>query len=276
MTGKINGVGVRFDRSADSYDAHSDVQRTMADMLMASIAEPMNDGAADRLDILEIGCGTGALTHRLTDEWPAAHITALDLAPAMIERAKRRVSSNRACFIHADAEAWVNVAKAASFDLIVSNACFQWLASPGITMRRLRSLLRIDGSLIFATFGPATFCELHEAFAEAYRINGLEPQRHGLSFQSSNQWVDMLKDAGWSNIECQRRLHTETHASARDFLHAVKAMGASASEAVGSRGLGPRRLFADMYKEYEERFGTPGGVTATYELLLIRSELKRR
>jgi len=34
-----------------------------------------------RLDILDVGCGTGYLTKLLLDRWPDARITAIDIAP---------------------------------------------------------------------------------------------------------------------------------------------------------------------------------------------------
>lgn len=64
---------------------------------------------------------------------------------------------------------------------------------------------------------------------------------------------------------------TEKYDSARDFLHSVKAMGASASEAVTIPDLGSRQLFFQMFKEYESKYRMQGGVFATYDLLLIQT-----
>ena len=126
---------------------------------------------------------------------------------------------------------------------------------------------------MFTTFGPDTFYELHQAFNEVYRASGMEPQRHGLSFQSTDQWKNLLKEAGFSSIQDERAIQKETYASARDFLLSVKAMGASTSEAAAMPGLSSRRLFARMYKEYEEKFSIQGGVVATYDLLLIQARV---
>lgn len=282
MSSKKSAIRRQFDRSAaGSYDKHAFVQRMMADRLQKSLIGWKSEADSSGLDILEIGCGTGTLTERLVNEWPSASITALDLAPAMIEAAKRRILSSavehadsrnrgsaRLRLLHADVEQWVADSKADSFDLIVSNACFQWLSDPAQTLHHLRRMLRVGGLLAFTTFGPDTFRELHLAFQEAYQASGMEPQRHGLSFQSAAGWKRVLEEAGFSQVQCVNSIHRETYASPREFLHAVKAMGASASEAADVRGLSPRRLFAGMYKAYENRFCIQGGVAATYELLL--------
>ncbi|BBI35947.1 malonyl-ACP O-methyltransferase BioC [Cohnella abietis] len=284
MSSRISDIRRQFNRSANSYDAHAHVQRLMSDRLAKSFLGWKNKSNIAGPHIVEIGCGTGALTEILVTEWPSASITAIDIAPAMIQLAEQRVlldeanfnrirkmTPDRLRFLHADVEMWAENAPTSSFDLIVSNACFQWLSNPKQTLGHLRRMLRPGGALIFTTFGPDTFCEMHKAFNEVYRANGMEPQRHGLRFLSPNEWNSVLKESGFSSIQSESSIHTEKYASARDFLHTVKAMGASTSEAVTIRGLSSRRLFASMYKEYEGKFSIQGGVAASYDLLLIQA-----
>lgn len=284
MSSKNSSIQRQFNSHASSYDAQAHVQRTMAERLTKSLIEWKNKGYTDEPNILEIGCGTGALTEIIVREWPNASITALDIAPAMIKVAEQRVLStvpnhlstrsstlDRLSFLHADVEMWAADAGTASFDIIVSNACFQWLSSPEETLGHLRRMLRPEGLLIFTTFGPDTFCELHQAFNAVYRASGMEPQRHGLSFQSISQWSHLLEKTGFPNIQYECSIQTEKYPTARDFLLTVKAMGASTSEAPMISGLSSRRLFANMYKEYEDKFSIQEGVAATYDLLFIQA-----
>ncbi|MDQ0877440.1 malonyl-CoA O-methyltransferase [Paenibacillus sp. V4I3] len=287
MIGRKTAIGRQFNRSATgSYDIHAHVQRIMAKKLLTSLEDWTSESDCNQPNILEIGCGTGTLTEMVVNHWSCSSITALDIAPAMIEAAEQRVRSNaanfvdynnrqpsRVNFVHADAELWAASVPSSSFNLIVSNACFQWLSCPIQTLEHLYRLLHTGSLLAFATFGPDTFRELHTAFDAVYRAGGMEPQRHGLSFQTSDQWKSLLKETGFSNIQCESWVQTEVYASARDFLLSVKAMGASTSEAASSYGFGSRRLFANMYKEYEDKFSTPGGVAATYEVLIIRASV---
>ncbi|MBP1962368.1 malonyl-ACP O-methyltransferase BioC [Paenibacillus aceris] len=265
----------QFQRSsAGSYDRNANVQRMMAEQLITVLDEWKREGEGQRVcDILEIGCGTGILTSRLVNKWPEAALTALDIAPGMLRAAERRVRQQARLdirFIQSDVEEWSTTAQAATFDLIVSGACFQWLKQPEQTIQQLRRLLRPGGLLVFTTFGPETFAELHESFREVYQSRGQQPQRHGLSFQSRTQWSKMLADTGFSNIKDECSFHVETYPSARDFLLAVKAMGASTSQARAVPGLSSRQLFASMYNVYEAKFSTHGGIIATYELLLMQ------
>lgn len=280
MNTRTTAIRRQFNRSSKGlYDQHAHVQRSMADRL----AQSLLDVRADGRNILEIGCGTGALTEILLHTWSSSvSITALDIAPAMIKVAEHRVRSSgwneidagnslssRLRFLVGDVETWVDDVPSASFDLIVSNACFQWLNHPRQTLGHLRRILRPGGRLVFTTFGPDTFHELHESFQEVYRASGIEPQRHGLTFQSRAQWKEWLIEAGFSHIQVEREVRKETYTSVREFLYSVKAMGASTSEAIAWQGLSTRRLFAKMYEEYEEKFGIPGGVVASYEILMF-------
>jgi malonyl-CoA O-methyltransferase len=43
--------------------------------------------------VLEIGCGTGFLSEALLARLPAASLTATDIAPAMLERARQRLGA---------------------------------------------------------------------------------------------------------------------------------------------------------------------------------------
>ncbi|WP_042161428.1 malonyl-ACP O-methyltransferase BioC [Paenibacillus gorillae] len=276
MNNRKTAIQRQFNRSAEGlYDIHADVQRTMAAQLAKCLIGWHSSGRnADELNMLEIGCGTGNLTELLLNQWPYASITALDIAPAMIKAAEQRFKSSQSgniSFLQADVEMWAAAAPSDSVDLIISNACFQWLSHPSQTLSHLKRILRKGGLLVFTTFGPKTFHELHQAFTDVYYANGMEPQRHGLSVLSPDQWKDALMEAGFSTICYQQDLVKEAYTSPREFLQSIKAMGASTSEAIKIGRLSSRRLFTEMYKVYEEKYSIQDGVVATYELLLFQA-----
>ena len=66
MSGWKESVRRRFDAAAGSYDGHAGPQRRVAaDLARRVLAQPLPAGP----EVLEIGCGTGALTAALS---PAA------------------------------------------------------------------------------------------------------------------------------------------------------------------------------------------------------------
>jgi 2-polyprenyl-3-methyl-5-hydroxy-6-metoxy-1,4-benzoquinol methylase len=76
----------RFDEFAHEYAQRFKDQEPYAD----SIEIFCNLIKADRPRILELGCGPGNVTRLLKDRFPGAMITAIDLAPKMIEIARQQ------------------------------------------------------------------------------------------------------------------------------------------------------------------------------------------
>ncbi len=155
-------IGRAFGAAADHYDDHAEVQRlvarTLADLLACQPLPAL--AAGERLRILEIGCGTGALTRAVRALFPDAEIIATDLAPEMVELASRGGDVG-AQFLVMDGEApafdgpW--------FDLIISSLAFQWFTDLPRALDRLGGLLRPGGSLMFATMARRSFVEWRAA-----------------------------------------------------------------------------------------------------------------
>ncbi|XEC95240.1 malonyl-ACP O-methyltransferase BioC [Paenibacillus tarimensis] len=281
MLARTKSTRRRFSRKAHSYDEHAAVQRTMAETLLRRlVAERRPQASAEPLRILEIGCGTGLLTASLLDALPGAHVTAIDLAPGMLTLARQRlrVYGERVDLVQADIEQWAaeqtsrasgkpDTAPYPAYDLILSNACFQWLIDPAATVRHLQQLAASGGMLLFSTFGPGTFHELHDAFRQAYAILGHPQQQHGLMLAGPEEWTALLCSAGWLRPNACCSTVIESFPSVRDFLHSVKAIGASSTQAVPVPGLSTRRLFAEMTACYEREYATLTGIPASYELL---------
>src|SRR4051794_19860017 len=77
---------------------------------------------ADRPEyVVDLGCGTGALTAALTRRWPSAAVHGIDSSPAMIQSAP---SGDRLTFEVGDARDW---RPGRPVDVIVSNALLHWV-----------------------------------------------------------------------------------------------------------------------------------------------------
>ncbi len=206
----------RFGRRAATYDAVTPVQGHMAGLLLDEVSRRLSGRRIQR--ILELGCGTGRLTHLLSQRFPSAHIVAIDLAPAMIERARSRCV--RAEFISADAETFARQVHP-GVDLIISNAAVQWFEHPGRTLTAYRALLASDGCLALTTFGEQTFRELRRAMTAAYGRGGQEAaQRHLLSLAPASFWQDIFPDA-----QICEQILTDRHPDVRSFLRSLQRAG---------------------------------------------------
>ena len=144
-------VRSRFARRAASYERHAGLQRAIA----AKLANHLP--ALQAPAVLEIGCGTGFLTHHLLERYPEGEFLITDIAPAMVEACRANSAGDgRARFEVRDGEA---DAPGGDFDLIVSSMVLQWFDNPAAGLARLRASLRPGGELLYAASGPDFLAE---------------------------------------------------------------------------------------------------------------------
>lgn len=103
------------------------------------------EGLGPTAEVLEVGCGPGNLTRSLLRRRPALKITAVDVAPAMLERA--RVHCPGATFLCADARHLDSLI--GSFDAVVVGFCIPYLKPDDvrILLGHCHQKLRPGGSL---------------------------------------------------------------------------------------------------------------------------------
>ena len=95
--------------------------------------------------ILDLGCGTGQLTHQIAER--GAEVIGVDSAPAMIAQARINYPSLK--FILADG---ADFALAEPVDAVFSNAALHWMSKAGAVVARVRRALK-DGGRFVAEFG---------------------------------------------------------------------------------------------------------------------------
>lgn len=249
-----------FGRRARVYDRYAEVQRAMADALLARLADVEEEPEAVRA-VLDVGCGTGFLTEKLLARYPQARCIAVDLAEEMLDVARERLDSSRVQWVCADIEQW---APDERVDRIVSNATFQWLTDPAGTLRTLAACLAPGGMLAFATFGPRTFWELDCAFVAA---GDREGPRRGPLFFAPEEWAAMAKGAALIVRDVQEVYWRKRYPTVRAFLDAVKGTGANHAPAGPLRA--NRRTLLGMLEQYERLFGERDGVPATYHVVWV-------
>ena len=156
-------------------------------------------GAIDHLRpqrVLDIGCGPGAMTATLLTRWPSATILGIDSSAEMIEHARRRGISVRLSFERADFETW----KAHEpFDLVLSNACFQWIEDHAKLLDDLMTLMAEGATLAFQV--PANHDRpSHTTLAELCSITRWRPllgDAVTVNVESPDWYQEQLADRGF-------------------------------------------------------------------------------
>ncbi len=140
-----------FDRVADTYDA---VGVEWFGPIAAGLVAALNPQPGERA--LDIGCGRGAVLLRLAEAVRAdGHVTGLDLAPRMVDAARRSAADRGLGQIEVVvADAMAPGLQAAGFDVVASSLVLFFLPDPAAAVAAWKSLLRPGGRLGVATFGP--------------------------------------------------------------------------------------------------------------------------
>ncbi len=256
-------LGRNFGRQARRYDHYARVQQAMA----ARLVERLRALKTDFRRILEVGCGTGYLTGLLCRAFPQARVTALDLSPALLAAARRRLGNAAPVqWLAADGEAFVP----GNYDLITSNSVFQWFTRVPETCRNYREHLTPGGWLAFATLGPGTFRELTESMAAAQRLHPelTAPVIPASRFLGAADWQASLKGAGFAGVLVEDDLTVEGYPTLLDFLKAVRGMGAT--------GTAPaylsRKLLTALAAHYDAAFRTNGLIPVSYEVIFSQAQ----
>lgn len=243
MTTRRQRIARAFAQAPD-YDSEARIQRQVAQGLAARIAaldlprEPR---------VLEIGCGTGFLTHALIDQGVGGAWTVSDIAPAMVERCRARLGESPGRrFAVLDGEH--GVPEVGPFDLVCSSLALQWFEDAPAALARMGEWLAPGGHCLVTTLGPGSFAE----WRAAHEAEGLTP---GTPDFPPVEAFAALAPAGL-NVEA----HIERHEDARAFLRALKAIGAGTA-APRHRPLSPAQLRRVM-----ARFEAAGS-SVTYEVV---------
>ena len=100
--------------------------------------------------VLDVGCGGGLLAETLAGA--GAQVTAIDLAPSMIEIARLHAHESQIAIDYQIASAeQLSARGGAPFDVITCMELIEHVPSPAVLMRALRQLLRPGGQLFIST-----------------------------------------------------------------------------------------------------------------------------
>ena len=98
--------------------------------------------ARDSLRVIDLGCGTGELTARLSDALPGSDILGIDSSPEMLARAEEQARPG----LRFELRTIESVAS--EWDLLFSNAAIQWVDDHPSLVPRLLSLVRPGGQVV--------------------------------------------------------------------------------------------------------------------------------
>lgn len=144
-------VKQQFSKNLTNYEENAVVQMIMAEKLVNLLPKK------EYKNILEIGCGTGFLTKLLNKNIKFDTYTTIDI----VGECKDYIQSinPNIDFIKGDIEKTKLTKK---YDLIISNAVFQWITDFKEFINTLNTSLNDNGILAYTTFGKENFIEIRK------------------------------------------------------------------------------------------------------------------
>ncbi len=160
----------QFKKSLDNYEENAIVQAIMADKLIEHL--PFQYFSS----VLELGCGSGLLTKKLIKKITYKKYYANDI----VEKSKIYTDKILDDYVFLGGNAQ-RLQVNARFNLIISNAMFQWFSNLEKALLYYKGLMNKDGIIAFTTFSPDNFKEIKSLTGLTLEYKNLEEIREILS-----------------------------------------------------------------------------------------------
>jgi trans-aconitate methyltransferase len=140
--------------------------------------------------ILDLGCGDGQLTQRISDA--GTHVLGVDASAEMVAAARERGIEAE----QATAEALPF--RDATFDAVFSNAALHWVRDQDAMMRQVRRVLKPGGRFVAEMGGHGNVAAIQVALTATLERHGFGERERGVNyFPSTNSYTDRLKQHGF-------------------------------------------------------------------------------
>lgn len=252
-----------FECAAGSYDRAAVLQREVCDRMASRLDYIKNAPSA----VLDAGSGTGYGSRVLAARYPDAAVVELDIALGMLLQGRSTTPwwrrwlpgrNARAPGICADVEALP--LKVSSMDLVWSSLTLQWCDDLPRAFSEMHRVLKVEGLLMFSTFGPDTLKELRQAFKRVDR------HTHVNRFMDMHDIGDILVSCGFAGPVMDMEYLTVTYPDAKSLMLDLKAIGAHNVTGGRPRGLTGKTAWRKALANYEA-LRKDGKLPATFEVV---------
>ena len=236
-----------FSRAAARYDAHASLQKLWRQRVLAHGIALF----ADKAELLDVGCGTGAFMTEARAVQPGWTITGLDIAPGMC-----RVAAQQGKIIEADA---ANMPLPADrYDGVVSSLCLQWMADMPKALAELQRVLKPGGYAVVMTLADGTLQELRD----------LAPSLRLLPMRSVADYKQAAADVGFEITALDAPVEYYSYPSVSALLRSFRQIGAQAAFENPAQRMKPSEYRA-LAEQYRAQHATGEGVAASWQPLLL-------
>lgn len=244
-----------FEQAAKEYDDAAILQREVATRLVERLDYMLIEPSI----ILDVGVGTGYCTLDLVQRYPNSQVIGLDIAQAMLEQTRSKLSSNKKVnYLACDVE---KIALADnSVDLVISSLTVQWCNDYLKAFSELKRVLKPGGCILFTSFGPDALKELRHCW---YKVDS---DQHVNSFIDMHHIGDALLQAGFENPVMDNETIIITYKDVYQIMRDLKTIGAHNVLNGRRHSLTGKNRLQAMIAEYET-FRADGVLPMSYEIV---------
>jgi trans-aconitate 2-methyltransferase len=176
--------------------------------------------------IVDLGCGTGALTRTLHEQLGARETVGLDRSDSMLEKTRVERLPEGLCFQAGTIESFViETSSGARWDLIFSNAALHWVEDHETLIPRLAMMLAPSGQIAFQV--PAQHEALTHTAADELAV--LEPFASALGgwqrsrpVRTPDEYARLLYRCGFGEQKVELIVYPHVLPSREDVVEWVK------------------------------------------------------
>jgi malonyl-CoA O-methyltransferase len=254
-------IATIFSASATHYDQYAVIQQLAALSMVRCLTDIRHQLPVG--PVIEIGCGTGAVSRELLTMFPGRKLTLVDLAPGMIAANRQALAPLLETSHHVDWQ--VRDAETTNVDnhyaLIVSCMALQWFQDLKAGLSRLCKALVPDGFLLCSYLGDKSFpewqsaCSLLDLPCTMNRLpdsQELMETLHALDYKVT-AWSEMIE---------------QHYPTAQDFFRSLKKTGTNTQSASDRLPLAQMKHLLSSWPKDKN-----GVVTITYQInsILVRA-----
>ena len=237
-------VAQRFAKAGQSYVEHAVVQKQISAQLFEYLKVYCPQNLAS---VLEIGCGSGNLTHLFQTHFQFEQLFLNDLY-ADVEQHFSTIQN--IAWLIGDIEQ-LNLPQ--SLDAVISSSALQWMTDLPALLQRIHDALKPKGYLGFSTFGENNLIEIKKLTGQ------------GLNYYSSEVLKQKLEESGFEIVfieEEQKHLYFD---HPKSVLQHLKATGVTAT-AKSHRWT--KQSLQQFYSDYQQFYGEQG-FSLTYHPIYV-------
>lgn len=251
-----------FSKVAPQYDDFAHPQKGWAKYLISKISKINNGNSPGH--ILDIGMGTGYLTFSLAKLFPEAMLFGCDIAQGMVAHAKgkaEREGFDKVKFSEADFEYLPYPDH--YFDLVVSNAAFQWALDIKKALSEAIRVLRKGGDICLTLLGKSSLRELREVLK---RVDINSSSTHKFILRETIELF--MEKKSWEKFAIETKVEKILFNDIISCLKWLKAIGTNHGIKLNKNGLALGRQILALRKQERETF------CLTFEVFYVWGEGK--